>query len=412
LEKASYTYRPYTKIKKMYISIVLFCLLFTFAGMGRVAIALPFLFILLLDFFLNIKDGKISYIKENIYSKQLSIIILYGFLTLIWSPNKEEALSYLFYLILVLIVSVIFYYYILKFELFNLLISIVFIFSLTNYLIIFFPSLFGFLGYDDPTGFVTNGWSIQFRFMGMNDNPNMLAIFMIYSIFITFHVIKNFKLNNKLKFFLNINLILAILAIFLTQSKKGMLFSAILFSFYFLLNFSFSKLIKVAMTIALILIIGLQIPVVKNSIDKSFKRFELMLKVVDGTNKSADRSTKERFDFIEKGIDGFVENPIFGHGINSFIDYLGHPAHNNYVELLYGIGIIGFSIYYFIHIKLLKRLFEASNQYLMVIFILLLILMDFGFVALVSKTSMFMLISCDLISKNILQKNNEFKIRK
>ena len=105
--------------------------------------------------------------------------------------------------------------------------------------------------------------------------------------------------------------------------------------------------------------------------------------------------------------DGFIENPIFGHGINSFIHYIGHPAHNNYIDLLFGLGLVGFSMYYIIHLKILKRLINLSDQYLMILFILLLVLMDFGFVALVSKTSMFMLVSCDLISKNLLRKKNE-----
>lgn len=71
---------------------------------------------------------------------------------------------------------------------------------------------------------------------------------------------------------------------------------------------------------------------------------------------------------IGRAFNGWLEAPFFGHGIDSFKYYnqieTGHHfyAHNNILELLFDVGIVGFVVYYWIFYYLLKKLFQLPAQ--------------------------------------------------
>lgn len=76
-------------------------------------------------------------------------------------------------------------------------------------------------------------------------------------------------------------------------------------------------------------------------------RIESMLGFFEG-NDDADASLSTRVLMLKTASKMFFEKPIFGHGINTFAyttDF-GTYAHNNYMELLANVGIIGFALYY------------------------------------------------------------------
>lgn len=73
-----------------------------------------------------------------------------------------------------------------------------------------------------------------------------------------------------------------------------------------------------------------------------------------------DSSAATRDRYINYGWNWFLENPIFGYGIGCFGNLL-HSAmgkttysHNNYIELLVGVGIIGAIVFYYIYLKVVK----------------------------------------------------------
>ncbi len=90
-------------------------------------------------------------------------------------------------------------------------------------------------------------------------------------------------------------------------------------------------------------------------------RLEAMVDAFLG-DTSADASIEERIFFTEKAIYLFKENPIIGYGMNNFKTFMGeinysHKAysHNNYLEILSTLGIVGFSIYYSMFVYLLTQ---------------------------------------------------------
>ena len=76
-----------------------------------------------------------------------------------------------------------------------------------------------------------------------------------------------------------------------------------------------------------------------------------------------DVSVIRRGIMIQEGIQGWFEKPIFGHGADTFkyISVFGVYSHNNYVELLFNVGIIGALLYYGYSFILTFQLFKSKN---------------------------------------------------
>ena len=108
----------------------------------------------------------------------------------------------------------------------------------------------------------------------------------------------------------------------------------------------------------------LNIPILYDLIGQ---RFEGLLSLGQG-NESEVSGDDTRVRIFKLAFLGWLENPIFGHGIDSFKYYnqkmTGHfyYAHNNYVELLYNLGIIGFIYFYWIYWYLYKKLKSLPIQ--------------------------------------------------
>lgn len=74
-----------------------------------------------------------------------------------------------------------------------------------------------------------------------------------------------------------------------------------------------------------------------------------------------------REEYRHAAIVGWLKSPIWGHGYDSFHFYNalvnGHNvySHNNYTELLYNLGVIGFAVYYFEYLRLIILGFKSKN---------------------------------------------------
>ncbi len=94
-------------------------------------------------------------------------------------------------------------------------------------------------------------------------------------------------------------------------------------------------------------------------------RMEGLLSFITGEGSNTVSSDKTRSIMIEGGLKKWVESPVWGYGFDSFKHYnrtlTGHfyYSHNNFVELLYNTGIIGFVLYYWYYAKML---YSALNK--------------------------------------------------
>lgn len=145
------------------------------------------------------------------------------------------------------------------------------------------------------------------------------------------------------------------------------------------------------------------------------QRTQKLLNSFTGVGK-VDNSIQVRNSMKDLGIEWWLKKPLFGIGMgNPHIlagQYLNFNAylHNNYVELLCGGGIVGFLLYYSMHIYCiihLLRLRKVNEPLfaLMITWCLLMLLMDYGKVSYYSKIDVFYLMTVFLAIEEMKRQN-------
>ena len=164
-------------------------------------------------------------------------------------------------------------------------------------------------------------------------------------------------------------LIINIIVIFLTGSRKSLLFIV-----FILIVLIFSKRekklennVKVfiwgAILVLIILYVIYNVPIFYQIIGR---RMENMLDFAFGEG-TKEGSMNMRFQMIQLGWDWFKERPLTGYGIDNYRLLLGEEigrvtyAHNNIIELLVGMGMFGTITYYLAQIIIIKDLYKSSK---------------------------------------------------
>jgi len=115
-----------------------------------------------------------------------------------------------------------------------------------------------------------------------------------------------------------------------------------------------------------------------------------------------DSSYRTRAEMVQQGLQLWRHSPLFGNGVDAFrgLSGQGTYAHNNYVELLCDIGLIGTLLFYAIYAQVLIRAAQAPRLLRLYcqIFILMLLLADFGYVSYTSKQSVMILMILTVVT--------------
>lgn len=129
-------------------------------------------------------------------------------------------------------------------------------------------------------------------------------------------------------------------------------------------------------------------------------RIESMISGLFGTDTTVvDSSTSTRLNLIQWGIEWFKKRAWLGYGIDNyrFVLHSYHPnwslayyAHNNYIELLVDVGIVGTLVYYLNYVRILltfiKNIQKITNVELLFIGILVaLMVSEYGLVTYYDK---------------------------
>lgn len=158
----------------------------------------------------------------------------------------------------------------------------------------------------------------------------------------------------------------------------------------------------------------IKVPFLYNAMGNRIESFvDLLL------GNAGDGSAETRRRFIELGLHHFKQNPIIGFGINTFQTIpgaYGTYSHNNYVELLFSVGLIGTVTYYLMHgfalLRSIKQYFikRTNNIIITITFIIILIAMDVGMVSYYSRSSLMFIVICYTLSERIKSKDENNKI--
>jgi len=240
------------------------------------------------------------------------------------------------------------------------------------------------------------------RFFGTLGNPNDLAVFMLISIFIsTIYLFDNKSEKRWFYYYQYINILLALYMILLTVSKKGIIFGSLLFLAYIAISLKSKEGIKRIFLLSIIGTIIIFFFIDWGEVNKYFEnvlyRFDAFSSALDDRG-GMNNSTEIRKQLISFGLLAFQGEPLFGYGLGNFRFISGGQyAHNNFVELLVGVGLIGFFIFYLMYAYLFYILFrivkiESDLKKLFLIFLSILLGMDAALVSYGDKTTMYLLV--------------------
>lgn len=194
----------------------------------------------------------------------------------------------------------------------------------------------------------------------------------------------------------------------ITGTKKSIIIFAIGIIIFMLCRaHDISKKIK-AIIITIMLLLGgylalMSIPILYNSVGY---RFELMLGGLTGA--TTDNSTAMRMNFSAYAIEQFNSHPVLGLGLDGFryVNIFEHTyAHNNYLEILADLGIVGFFLYYSIFFILLSKAIKVHKEFQFPILIVVpLLLVDIASVT-YSMEMTYILSALVISALNIFEKN-------
>lgn len=100
------------------------------------------------------------------------------------------------------------------------------------------------------------------------------------------------------------------------------------------------------------------------------ERMESLFSFIHTGHDISGKSAEIRATMIEIGFNRWLDSPIWGYGFDSFKHYNRlmtgnfYYSHNNYIELLYDLGIIGFAIYYWFYWNLFYVAWKGKNSYI------------------------------------------------
>ena len=327
-------------------------------------------------------------INSIIIYYSIFIIICYLNIFLGYSINKELSKALLSTLIKDLIFIIIFYYYITIQGI--AIFKKAFIFATTTTTIILLP-----ITYFNTGSFILRGEESLV-------NPNSIAICAAFTVF---WIIASGK---KLKVF--DCFIISILSLFFILSGTRKAIIALIIGLIVYICLKNPKMLirnAIIITISLCVLYFLMIKInfLYNSIGY---RIESFIALIQGNE--SDSSAETRQHFIELGWLYFKQNPILGFGINCFQTIpgsYGTYSHNNYIELLFSVGIIGTISYYSMHITIFIRAIKQyiknkkNNIILALSFITITLTMDIAMVSYYSRSSLMYIVICYALIERI-----------
>ena len=213
-------------------------------------------------------------------------------------------------------------------------------------------------------------------------NANAIGLHLAISAIFAFYLAR--AVNQK-KYYLFI--VLFFIVISLTGSRKAfvMLVMGISLVYYFNSNKLTKKVKSVFFATACTFIVYSMIMTIPSFYEILGFRIEALVEAFIGEGH-IDTSTRLRESMIDIGLLLFKNNPLLGYGIATYGDISGFGmySHNNYIELLVGVGLTGTAVYYFIYIYLIKNLYPRKlllfgNPILVIILVLM--LMEYGLVS-------------------------------
>ena len=203
-------------------------------------------------------------------------------------------------------------------------------------------------------------------------NSNTFALFMMVAFFFTSWLFLYYEKNKYTKIITGMIMIMDITTVLLSGARKSviacMIYIVILFLYkqdrkgrrHFIRN-----IILIGLVLFYVWKLMLNNPYLYSVVGN---RMESLINQLLGNQVIIKGSSSYlREEYRHAAILGWMKSPIWGHGYDSFHFYNaivnGHNvySHNNYTELLYNLGVIGFAVYYFEYLRLILLGFKSKD---------------------------------------------------
>lgn len=301
-------------------------------------------------------------LKINRIIKWMLVFIAFCVFTMLYSPEKGFLSDNEFYLLIVNFILILF---LSQYDInINDIKKISWANILSGGVLIFILFARG-----DLTGFSTSNRFGQDLFGNSNILANLLMKSALYAIWLLVYS------ENKIihKMVLTLCLVASYYGMFLSGGRKFIIIPAIFL--YILLIFKRDShgrkhLVKyTGVVIAIVIAVYYLIMNVPAFYAVIGERMESLFSFIRTGHSISGKSAEIRATMIEIGFNKWMDSPIWGYGFDSFKYYnrlmTGHfyYSHNNYIELLYDLGIIGFAIYYWFYWKLFYVAWKGKNSY-------------------------------------------------
>lgn len=197
-------------------------------------------------------------------------------------------------------------------------------------------------------------------------NSNTIAILNVLGILTIIHWLKQVK-KPVIRWGMFLFLALFLVVLVFTGSKKGLLGLLFgIFLFFYQRVKGRKKFERIFLGLVVVVAIIWCVMNISFLYDILGYRFDEMFQVLFKTG-SGDGSSRNRVSLIQEAIAIWASHPVLGVGLNNFsmiqdIGEAGYYAHNNYVELLADLGVVGFFLYYGMFVNMIRQKIDNKND--------------------------------------------------
>lgn len=203
------------------------------------------------------------------------------------------------------------------------------------------------------------------------ENANALAYVASVGAIFCYVLIKEIQSQNKILF--EFMFIVNVLFALLTASKKVFIFLGVFFAAVYILKAKNSIKVIGNLLITAFAVLLAYIAIMKIGFLYSLVGYRFETMIAGFLGQATDGSTGFRLHLIQWGMEWFSVKPMLGYGLNCYKYLLGNTydtwvgtagvyAHNNYVELLVDLGLVGTIIYYYIYVSTLIKGIKLKKE--------------------------------------------------
>lgn len=210
------------------------------------------------------------------------------------------------------------------------------------------------------------GVRISYNVLGESWNPNTFGVMLAFGVFVSFLLLQS-ENRKSIRLIYQLSMFLVVAIVLFTGSRKA--FFTVVFTnglYYFLIyrKRQYKKIFMMIFAGFILLYMVMNVPPLYNVLGY---RLDTLFDFISGKG-TTETSILDRTNMIKLGYEWFKEKPILGYGMNNsqdlYYSFTGRAMylHNNYFEVLVGIGIVGTLFYYSMYIVTLKRAFKCLRN--------------------------------------------------